>query len=412
MVRSETWTEGDTMRTSWLWTICILVLLAAPALHAADDRKEETKWYDTLDLSGSLRLRYEAFDWDGHYDDGRRDRFRYRLRVGLHAQVSEKVKVGFQLASGNPANPISDNQTFDDGLNKNRLSISEAFVNWKASDRISVTGGKFAPQKLWHVSDMQWDDDTFAEGVMENIEWRPGGKVKSVRLNLYQFILNESGSSSDSYLFGGQVVPVFKLGDKNELAVGAGYDSISRPDPVIGLYFDEDLVIDAGYVTNLIDPETGELISDFRVGSLFMEWKNKTSKRWPVKLSLFYYKNFGAADAVGSVLPVDPDDPPLVEVNAKEHDTAFFGRLQVGDYKKPGQVAVRLARYDSGPDAIFFAYAQSDSRRASNVDGYRTDVRIGMPRNDYVNVTWYHTDWKFGEDTTMDRLQVDYIFKF
>jgi hypothetical protein len=399
------------MRKSWLWTICIL-LLAGPALLAAEEGNEEVKWYDKLDLNGSLRLRYEAFDWDDHYDDGRRDRFRYRFRIGMQAQVSDDVLVGFQLASGNPNNPISDNQTFDDGLNKNRISISEAFVRWTASERITVTGGKFAPQKIWHVSDMQWDDDTFAEGALENFAWKPGGTVKSVDLNLYQFILNESGSSSDSYLFGGQFVPVFDLGEKNDLAVGLGYEAVSNPDPVIELYFDEDLVIDSGYVTNLVDPETGELVSDFRVGSLFLEWKNKSSKRWPVKLSLFYYKNFGAADAVGSVLPIDADDPPLVEANAKDHDTAFFGRIQVGDYKKPGQVAVRLARYDSGPDAIFFAYAQSDSRRSSNVDGWRTDVRIGMPRKGYVNVTWYHTDWTIGEDTTMDRLQVDYIFKF
>ena len=74
------------------------------------------KWYDKLDLNGSLRLRYEAFDWDDHYDDGRRDRFRYRFRIGVHADVSDNVMVGFQLANANPTNPISDNQTFDDGL--------------------------------------------------------------------------------------------------------------------------------------------------------------------------------------------------------------------------------------------------------------------------------------------------------
>ena len=112
------------------------------------------------------------------------------------------------------------------------------------------------------------------------------------------------------------------------------------------------------------------------------------------------------------ILPVDPDDGALVTANAEDNDTAFFGRIQVGDYKKPGQVAVRLARYDSKPDAIFYAFAQSDSRRASNVDGYRADVRVGMPAKGYVNFTWYRTDWQIGEDTTMDRWQLDYIFRF
>ena len=108
------------------------------------------------------------------------------------------------------------------------------------------------------------------------------------------------------------------------------------------------------------------------------------------------------------------EDPatPLTTANASENDTAFFGRIQIGDYKKPGQVAVRLSRYDSKPDAMFFAYAQSDTRRATNVDGYRVDVRIGMPMKDFINLTWYQTDWTLGEDTTMDRWQVDYIFNF
>jgi len=399
------------MSKRWLCTIGLL-LLAGPALLAADAGQEKTKWYDKIDLDGSLRLRYEGFSWNGHYDDGRRDRFRYRLRVGVEAQVSDNVTVGLQVASGNPKNPISDNQTFGGGLDKNDISISQAFVRWQANQAISVTGGKFSPEALWRVTDMQWDDDSFVEGAMENFAWKPGGPFKSLGLNLYQFILNESGSSRDSYLLGGQVVPVFELGEKNELAVGAGYETISNPDPVAGLYLDGDLVIDAEYVTNLIDPETGELVSDFRVGSLFVEWKNKASRRWPVKLSLFYYKNFGAKDAAGEILPVDAEDPPLVLANAGDNDTAFFGRVQVGDYKKPGQVAVRFARYDSKPDAIFFAYAQSDTRRASNVDGYRTDIRIGMPKQGYVNLTWYRTDWTVGEDTTMNRWQADYIFRF
>ena len=29
-----------------------------------------------------------------------------------------------------------------------------------------------------------------------------------------------------------------------------------------------------------------------------------------------------------------------------------------------------------------------------------------------MNVTWYRTEWKVGEDTTMDRWQFDYIFRF
>ena len=90
----------------------------------------------------------------------------------------------------------------------------------------------------------------------------------------------------------------------------------------------------------------------------------------------------------------------------------MFARLQVGDYKMPGHVAVRLSRYDSAPDSIFYAWVQSDTRRGSNVDGHRVDVRVGLPLRSHINVTWYNTDWKVGEDTTMNRWQFDYTIKF
>ncbi|NIS64793.1 MAG: hypothetical protein GTO05_06500, partial [Gemmatimonadales bacterium] len=68
-------------------------------------------------------------------------------------------------------------------------------------------------------------------------------------------------------------------------------------------------------------------------------WKNNSSQRWPVKVALFYYKNLGAEDAVGDII----DDTSAVIVgglNGKENDTGHFARIQVGDYKKRGQVAV------------------------------------------------------------------------
>jgi hypothetical protein len=35
-----------------------------------------------------------------------------------------------------------------------------------------------------------------------------------------------------------------------------------------------------------------------------------------------------------------------------------------------------------------------------------------MPKKGYVNVTWYHTNWTVGDDTTMDRWQLDYVLSF
>jgi len=395
-----------------LSAIFCLLMLATAASVSAEDNAEKTKWYDRLDFSGDLRLRYEGFQWDTHFDEGARHRFRYRLRAGLTADVTDTLTVGAQLRSGNPNNPISDNQSFDSGLNKGEFSIAQAYVDWQATQAFGVIVGKFSPKKRWSASDLQWDDDLTVEGAMQSFDWTPDGFLKSLDVNVYQFVLNESSDSADAYLFGGQIVPKFALGEKNTLTVGLTYDTISNPDAVAALYFKGKLDIDSGYVTNFIDPLTGKLVSDFDIGNVFVEWKNKSSKRWPIKLTLYYYKNFGANDGSGEILPVDGDDPTLVTGNPADNDTAFFGRIQVGDYKKPGQVAVRLSRYDAEPDSMFFAWSQSDSRRSSNVDGYRVDFRVGLPKKTHVSVTWYQTDWALGADTTMDRWQADFVAKF
>lgn len=399
------------MRKLGILVVSLALLSVGTGAFAQGD-DEKPKWHDRLTMSGDLRLRAERFDWEGKFNEDRRDRFRYRLRFGIGARLTDNLEVGVQLRSGNPDNPHSDNESFDGGFSKKGIALAEAFVDWRPGKYFGLTGGKFSPKKLWLVSDMQWDEDVIVEGVMESFRFKGFGVLESVHANLYQFILEESSSSGDAYLFGVQVRPVLALGDKNQLTIGAGYESISRPDNVAGLTLGGKLDTEpSGIVTNITDPADGELVSDFQILSAFAEWKNKASERWPIKLSLFYYKNLGAEDTVGNIID-DTGGTVVGGLNAKENDTGHFARIQVGDYKKPWQVAVRLTKYKSEPDAIFYAWVQSDTRRGSNVDGERVDVRIGMPLKSHINITYYHTDWDVGTDTTMNRWQLDYIFTF
>ena len=71
-----------------------------------------------------------------------------------------------------------------------------------------------------------------------------------------------------------------------------------------------------------------------------------------------------------------------------------------------------MIRIRAQPDALFNAYMQSDTRRASNLDGHRFDWWLGMPARTFINVTYYHTDPNRGEDSTMNRWQFDYIIRF
>ncbi|HSN53462.1 MAG TPA: putative porin [Candidatus Sulfomarinibacteraceae bacterium] len=364
---------------------------APPAPPPADPTAaapEKGKWHDRIELKGDLRLRYEGFWVDGISDNDHRSRFRLRVRPGIYSDVTEWMRVGFQLRSGDPDDPVSDNQSVDGGFSMKAVAISEAFAAFTPTPWLGVHAGKFDPKRLWTVSDMQWDDDVTVEGLLEELD------LGNVEASLYQYFLEERSGGGDSVLYGGQVRGVVDLGSRHQVTVGAGYDEWVNPQYVADLTLSGNLK--GNRVTNILDDDL-QLVSDFQIGSLFAEWSFELSERWPVKLSAFGYHNFGAG-----------------ELGGRSYDDAYFVRFQVGDYSKPGRIALRASRYYSQPDALFYVFTQSDTTMASDVDGYRFDLRLGFVMKSYFNVTWYHTDpaSDLVDVATMDRLQVDYIIRF
>ena len=360
----------------------------AEAEPAPDAAPAKAKWYDKIDFKGDLRLRYEGFWVEGLSDNNHRSRFRLRARAGVYTDVADWMKVGLQLRSGDPDDPVSDNQSVDGGFTMKDIAISEAFAAFTPTDWLGIHAGKFDPKELWVVSDMQWDDDVTVEGLLERLEFG------AFEASLYQYFLEERSAGDDSVVYGGQVRGAFDLSSKHSLEFGAGYDDWVNPQYVADLTLSGKL--HGNRVSNILDADD-QLISDFEIASLFAEWKYELSERWPIKVTAFAYHNFGAA-----------------ELDGKKYDDGYFLRFQIGDYKKPGQIALRASRYYSQPDALFYVFTQSDTTMSSDVDGYRFDLRLGFIMKSYFNFTWYHTEpaSDLEDIPTMDRLQVDYIIRF
>ena len=410
------------MPQRWIRALLVLALtcsVLAPSLRAEDGEKEH--WYDKLKFSGDFRLRYEGFDWDGQFDDGRRDRFRYRYRLGIAAQITERISAGASVRSGEPLDPVSDNRTFGSGFDKGLVNLAEIWAKIKVNDGIKVTLGKFGPSKLWYVDDMMYDDDVNLEGALEEFDWKFDGTLEKFEINAYQFVGAERSSSSDSYLIGVQAAPTFGFGDANTLTVGLGYETWSNADNLAALSEPFVSAVDPNGVprllgndmTNLVFTNTSGdlvLVSEFDVASAFAIWKNSSSKRWPVQVALFMHQNTGAGDVAGNVAGMD-----LVNGGmglGDDNDTAYFARVAVGDYKKKGQVQFRLTRYDADPDAFIYLNAQSDTERGSNLEAWRGDFRVGLPMGSSIHVTYYRSEPKLGFDEEMNRLQVDWQIGF
>ncbi len=354
--------------------------------------KSSPAWFDRFDAKGDIRLRYEGFSQDGSYDDDRRDRFRIRLRAGFEATVTDWMTVGLEMRNGDPSDPVSNNTSFDGGFQFKEFNLAEGYLQIRPNKRFGLIAGKFDAKKWWTVSDFQWDDDVTVEGLMTNFGLASGdGAFKSLDLVAYGFLLEEQKSGSDSNLYGGQLRSAFRLGGDNALKVGAGFDAWKNPQHIADLTASGDLK--GNKITNFVDAD-GQLISDFDILNLFAEYKNSTSKRWPIKFTLFYYKNLGA-EGLGA-----------------DNDTGYFGRIQAGDYKKRGQVALRYSYYYSEPDALFYVFTQSDTARGSDAEAHRFDLRLGFIAKSYFNFTWYNTKPVYIEDETINRWQFDYIVKF
>ena len=142
-----------------------------------------------LELYGDARVRYEyragrtrddnplAAPGAGvaaHNDWQERDRYRYRLRLGLRGTLLDDWFFGVRLETS--TSPRSTNVTFgdDSGVNgpfskdSDRINVGQVYLGYKGFRDITLTAGRM-PQPLVTTL-MVWDDDINPEGLAQ--QWK------------------------------------------------------------------------------------------------------------------------------------------------------------------------------------------------------------------------------------------------
>ncbi|MGC3958892.1 MAG: putative porin [Verrucomicrobiota bacterium] len=170
------------------------------------------EWVSALKFNGDVRGRYESF----YYDNAAgvdRQRFRYRMRFGVTAQLTDAFEAGFRLTSSEAANggsggdPISGNSTFQDNGSKKFVYLDLAYAKWtpvRTADWLgSMTIGKM--ENPFVFSDLIFDADYTPEGAA--LQWGYNlTEAHGLKFNGAAFALDELGAQSeDPYLYGGQV---------------------------------------------------------------------------------------------------------------------------------------------------------------------------------------------------------------
>ncbi len=133
-----------------------------------------------IELYGDIRARYEQ-RWGttagavpgnpGPNDTLKRDRERYRLRLGLRGTMADDWFFGLRLETS--TNPRSTNVTFDDdagpfGKASDAIGVGQAYIGYKGFRDITLTVGKI-PNPLVTTL-MVWDADINPEGMAE--QWK------------------------------------------------------------------------------------------------------------------------------------------------------------------------------------------------------------------------------------------------
>ena len=149
----------------------------------------------------------------GRHQD--RIRQRFRLRFGFRVNPTDEIEAGFKLASGNANDPISNNQTFTDEFTSKSINIANAYIKLAPSHSIgldrpwlTVTGGKF--DQPFYVpptpNQLVYDPDLTPEGFFEALKVvdQKEGWLRTVALNMGQFIIQENSNTGESAIYGFQ----------------------------------------------------------------------------------------------------------------------------------------------------------------------------------------------------------------
>ncbi len=164
-------------------------------------------WVTALKFGGDFRGRYDGL-YNGQIVD--RNRWRYRLRFGVTANLMDDFEVGFRLtstdatASGGLFDPISQNQTLENNGAKKGLAIDLAYGKWTPihnSDwTVAITAGKM--ENPFVASDLVFDKDYTPEGAAVQLKYTLNDH-HAFRLIGGGFVLDEiSNSSRDPYMAG------------------------------------------------------------------------------------------------------------------------------------------------------------------------------------------------------------------
>ncbi len=156
-----------------------------------------------------------------------------RARFNMDVKITDRITAGFQIATGNDANPISQKITLGSDWYKRNIYLSKAYVSAKLNDWASVTGGRFAVPFM--SSDLQFGPELSMEGLYGEVtmknrafghaDFKLRGGAFPVDFGSANFpdASTTKVRTPEKWLLAGQIETDWKFGNNAKLELAAGY---------------------------------------------------------------------------------------------------------------------------------------------------------------------------------------------
>ncbi|MBT2339811.1 MULTISPECIES: putative porin [Pseudomonas] len=163
--------------------------------------------------------------------EDRENLFRLRARLGMKAVIAPEWTAGIRIGTGSDNNPVSTTQTLGGGFGKKDIWLDQGYLNWKPSDELTVTGGRFA--NPFFSTDLLYSGDLNFDGVAAifnhklNQDWGVFGTVGAFPVEYTNDTSTSNGSdkeeSDNKWLYGAQLGANWAINDSNRIKAAMAY---------------------------------------------------------------------------------------------------------------------------------------------------------------------------------------------
>ncbi|GJG96810.1 putative porin [Cupriavidus pauculus] len=449
---------------------------------------ETPEWTKRIRVEGDVRLRNESRFYSGNNSDiqidwaainsgsgfdvnpntnlslppllntrqNRPNQWRARARVGVLADVTETVKAGVRLATGNDNSPVSTNQTLGGGLAKKDVWLDQAWASYQPFEWMKVTGGRFG--NPFFSTDTLYSYDLNFDGLAAQFEKAlPNRDVTMFgTLGFIPLEYSKDNAPSNSqekmksemkYLMGAQVGADWKINTENRLRGALAYydfhNVTGRVSEPCALYAGADgcstdwtrpafmqkgntLMLLRNIALNPLDPANTPqpqyvgLASKFQLMDVNLRWDTKVAG-YGLRLDGNYIRNLAYdADemwnrANGGIVNNFGGSGGTSREDFKSGGNAYMFQATFG---KPTPAARGdwnvLAGYKRiEPDAMPDGYNDSTFHGGgTNARGYYLGGSYALDKNAWVTGRWISTKEVFGPPLSIDTLQFEFNARF